>query len=159
MPYYLIKQWTPHRGQTEDAPGCFFGPGYSASSFPKQIRSDSCYSSLKRAQNYASKCYSIYSPTRVVAVPDDIVARFVRVPEVPYMIKEGSQYDAVITILSGEKTAWSSRIRALVFYDAMRIQAWHDNLHDLVKHYDCIIANLCEGATVCPDNEIFRFNK
>lgn len=159
MPYYLIKQWTPHRGETRDNPGCYWGPGYSGEKMPEQIRSDACYSSLKRAENVKARRYNIYSPAEVVQVPAEIVTRFVKVPEVPYHIKAGSRDDAVTCVLSGEKTCWARRIDALVFYDGMRTQAWRDNNSDLSRRLDHIIANLAEGNTVCPDNQLIRFTR
>ena len=78
MAYYLIKAWHPHRGQTEDKPGCLFYGGmiykYPLSETNK-ARIDFCYTSKKRAERVAMKNSTIYTHCEVVEIPPELVER------------------------------------------------------------------------------------
>ena len=78
MPRYLIKQWTLHRGFTRENPSCYFYGSYIYHHPLTAVRADMCYTSRSRAERYAAKCYSIYSPTEVIEVPDELIVKEVR---------------------------------------------------------------------------------
>lgn len=54
--YYLIAQWRPDLGQTEENPGCLF-TGSIAISWPVTVRikPNWCYTSASQAERYADK--------------------------------------------------------------------------------------------------------
>ena len=76
MAYFLIKEWHPHSGQTEDNPSCLFFASkiykYPLTETNKAI-GDLCYKSKKRAERVAQKYNTIYTCTEVIEVPAALV--------------------------------------------------------------------------------------
>ena len=72
MKRYLIKEWHPHRGQTEGNPSCYFCGGYIVTAL-ENIREDMCYKSLKRAERVAMKYNTIYTRAEVIEVPEEVI--------------------------------------------------------------------------------------
>ena len=69
--YYLIKQWQPHRGTSEQNPSCIFGSMNYFVKLPlKDIKPELCYKSRKRAEREAEKLTSLYSRAAVIEVPE-----------------------------------------------------------------------------------------
>lgn len=76
MGYYLIKQWTPHRGQTRENPGClFYGSMIYRYPLSEKVKPYNCYSSRKRAENAASKLLNIYSKTEIYEIPEELIEK------------------------------------------------------------------------------------
>jgi len=68
--FYLIKQWNPCRGQTENSPSCYVGPHFTASYPLQSVKPENCYKTRSAAERYAERLYHPkYSRTEVVEVP------------------------------------------------------------------------------------------
>ena len=150
MPYYLIKQWTPHRGQTRDNPGCYFGPGFHGHNLPESIRSIDCYSSLKRAERVSAKRYSVYSPNEIVELDPRTVRKFIIDPVCRSYVPQDGQSDRVTVTLNDTTSRWT-RIDAIRFYTDMELDARRNDDTALAIRIDYIIQDLCSGRSDCTD--------
>ena len=59
---YLIAQYFPGMGQTEEKPACYFGTGTYVlpADLPKYIKERYCYKTRAAAEKYAMKCNMAY---------------------------------------------------------------------------------------------------
>lgn len=152
MPYYLIKQWTPHRGQTRDNPGCLFYGGMHFDYPLTSVKSCDCYSSLKRAQAVASKRYSIYSPTEVYEVPQECIRPYIRDKVSRLDVPASSAHDTVTVIFAGEESTWN-RLDAIRHYNDCILNAYKTDTRTDLNRYFTVLHNLIEGYVICHDTQ------
>ena len=71
MKRYLIAQYFPGAGQTEDNPSCYFGTGSYVlpAPLPAYINENHCYKTRAQAERYAMKCNMAYFYSRFSVIP------------------------------------------------------------------------------------------
>lgn len=67
---YLIAQYFPGKGETENNPECYFGTGAYVlpAPLPVYIKENYCYKTRKQAERYAAKCNMFYSYSRFTVI-------------------------------------------------------------------------------------------
>jgi hypothetical protein len=66
MKRYLIAQYFPGAGQTEENPSCYFGTGSYVlpNPLPEYVKENYCYKTRSAAERYAMKCNLFYTYSR-----------------------------------------------------------------------------------------------
>lgn len=67
---YLIAQYFPGRGESEENPACYFGTGSYVlpAPLPTYVKEHLCYKTRQQAERYAAKCNGFYSYSRFTVV-------------------------------------------------------------------------------------------